>query len=259
VDGGAVNITVGNDIALAFGLLFARAAGVMMALPQLLGVSVPMKVRAALAMLLAAALMPLASLTPPPAGGILAIALLVIRELAIGAAISFAAAIVVGAVVAVGDVLGASMELNSGAVLRGDVQAPNILADSLGVLTGLLFFIGGFHRALILALGRSLAVMPLGTFAMPNLHSIIALSGRMFELALDLGLPVIVPMFILSLSQGVIARLAPQLNVLVAAPAAMILAGLTILGLDALGFGAGITRTWEFVISQSNGWLHLNG
>ena len=250
-----MNYAVGNDLALAFGLLFARAAGVMMALPQLLGVSVPMKVRAALAMLLAAALMPLASMAQPD-GGILMIVILMLREIAVGAAIAFAAAIVVGAVIAVGDVLGASMELNSGAVLRGDVQAPNILADSLGVLTGLLFFIGGFHRALILALGRSLTVVPLGTFAMPNVHSIVALSGRMFELALDLGLPVMIPMFILSLAQGVIARLAPQLNILVAAPAAMILAGLTILGLDMLGFGAGITRSWEFVISQANGWLN---
>jgi len=252
-----VNFTVGNDTALAFGLLFARAAGLMMALPQLLGVAVPMKVRAALATLLAAALMPLASVSLP-SGGVLAIAILVIRELVIGATISFAAAIVVGAVIAVGDVAGASMELNSGAVLRGDVQAPNVLADALGVMTGLLFFVGGFHRALILALGRSLAVVPLGTIAMPDIHSLLALGGRMFEIALEIGLPVMIPMFILSLSQGVIARLAPQLNVLVAAPAAMILAGLTILGLDAVGLGAGITRAWAFVISQSNGWL-LNG
>ncbi len=252
-----MNFTVGNDTALAFGLLFARAAGLMMALPQLLGVAVPMKVRTALAMLLAAALMPLASVSLP-SGGVLAIAILVIRELVIGATISFAAAIVVGAVIAVGDVAGASMELNSGAVLRGDVQAPNVLADALGVLTGLLFFVGGFHRALILALGRSLTAVPLGTIAMPNIRSLLALGGHMFEIGLDIGLPVMIPMFILSLSQGVVARLAPQLNVLVAAPAAMIMAGLTILGLDALGLGAGITRAWTFVISQSNGWL-LNG
>jgi flagellar biosynthesis protein FliR len=250
-----MNVTIGNDVALAFALLFARAAGVMMALPQLLGVAMPVKVRLALAIILAIALMPLASVAMPT-GGVPAIAILMIRELAVGATISFAAAIVVGAVVAVGDAIGASMELNSGGVLRGDVQAPNILADSLGVLAGLLFFVGGFHRALMLALGRSIKFLPLGAFGMPDLHSLITLGGHMFALALELGLPVMVPLFVLSLSQGVIARLAPQVNVLMAAPAAMIMAGLTILGLDAYGLSAGIMRAWEFVVSRSIGWLN---
>ena len=59
----------------------------------------------------------------------------------------------------------------------------------------------------------------------------------MFALALGLGLPVMVPLFVLSIAQGVIARLAPQVNILIAAPAAIVIAGLVLLGLDATGFG----------------------
>lgn len=250
-----MNLAVGNDSALAFVLLFARAGGVMLALPKLLGVAIPVKVRVALAMLLAAALMPMASVGMPAAGGLLAIAILVIRELAIGVILSFAAAVVVGAVMTAADVIGGSMELNTGGILRGDVQAPNAIADGLGALAGLLFFVGGFHRALLMALGSSLAAAPLGIVGLPDPHSMIALGGRMFALALELGLPVIVPLFVLSLAQGVVARLAPQVNILMAAPAAMILAGLVLLGLDAVGFGGGVIRTWSSVMSQAMGWI----
>ena len=46
MDRPAMNLTIGNDVALAFGLLFARAGGVMSALPTLLGVSMPVRIRA---------------------------------------------------------------------------------------------------------------------------------------------------------------------------------------------------------------------
>jgi flagellar biosynthesis protein FliR len=64
-----------------------------------------------------------------------------------------------------------------------------------------------------------------------------------------------VPLFVLSIAQGVIARLAPQVNILIAAPAAMVMAGLVLLGLDAAGLGAGIMRAWTSVMTQSMGWL----
>ena len=161
--------------------------------------------------------------------------MMLIRELAIGLMLSFAAAIVVGAVMTAGSVIGGSMELNSGAILRADVESPNILSDGFGALAALLFFVGGFHRMLIAALAHSLSVFPLGALPLPEPHTMIALGGRMFALALGLAFPVMVPLFVLSIAQGVIARLAPQVNILTAAPAAIVTAGLVLLALDASG------------------------
>ena len=93
-----MTLTIGNDLALAFGLLLARAGGVMSALPALLGVSIPIRIRLMLAAVIAAALMPLAGVTMPAAAGIAPMVILVVRELAIGLTLAFAAAIVVGAV-----------------------------------------------------------------------------------------------------------------------------------------------------------------
>jgi flagellar biosynthetic protein FliR len=251
-----MTLTIGNDVALAFGLLFARTGGVLGALPALLGVSMPVRIRLILAALIAASLMPLASVTMPAATGIAPIVILMVRELTIGLILSFATAIVVGAVMTAGSVIGGSMELNSGAVLRANVEAPNALSDAFGALAALLFFVGGFHRMLILALARSLAVAPLGILSLPDPHHLIGLTGRVFALGLALSFPVLVPLFVLSIAEGVIARLAPQVNILVAAPAALVMAGLVLLGLDAGGLGAGIMRAWASVMTQSMEWLN---
>jgi flagellar biosynthetic protein FliR len=256
MDRAAMNLTIGNDVALAFGLLFARTGAVLAALPTLLGVSMPVQVRLMLAALIAAALMPLASVTMPAAAGVAPIVILIIRELAIGLALSFAASIVVGAVMTAGSVIGGSMEMNTGAVLRGQIETPNPLSDGLGALAALLFFVGGFHRMLILAIANSLSVAPLGTLSLPDPHHLVSLGGRVFTLALALSFPVMVPLFVLSIAQGVIARLAPQVNILIAAPAAMVTAGLVLLALDATGLGAGIMRAWSSVMTQSMGWLN---
>ena len=246
-----MSLSIGNDVALTFGLLFARTGSVIGALPALLGVAMPVRIRVLLAGLIAAALMPLASVAMPAAAGVIPIVVLIVRELGIGLMLSFAAAVVVGAVMTTGSVIGGSMEMNTGAVLRAQVEAPNTLSDGIGALAALLFFVGGFHRMLILALAKSLVAAPLGTLSLPDPHQMLRLGGQVFALALALGFPVLVPLFVLSIAQGVIARLAPQVNILMAAPAAMMIAGLTLLALDAGGLGAGIMRAWASVMGAS--------
>jgi flagellar biosynthetic protein FliR len=256
VGGGAVNLSIGNTAALAFGLLFTRAAALIVALPAMLGVSVPVRVRLLLALLLAAALMPGAAIALPKAGGLLTIAVLVLREAAVGMTLSLAGALVVGAVTIVGELAGSNMELANGAILRGTVTMPNSLADGLGTMTGLLFFIAGFQRSLLIALGQSLRVAPLGRIGIPDPSGVLALGGRMFSIAFGLALPLLVPLFVLALAQGAIARLAPQINILIAAPAAIALAGLVLLGLDAYGLTAGIMRAWSVVMAAMLRWSH---
>ncbi len=254
--GGTLNISLGSTAALAFGLLFTRVAGVIVALPAMLGISMPIRVRLLLALVLTAALMPAATVAMPKVGGLPAVAILVVRELAVGVALSFAGAVVVGAVTIAGDLLGSNMELSNGAILRGPVLMPNSLADGLGTMAGLLFFIAGFQRGLLIALGQSLSVAPLGELGMPNPGGMLEIGGRVFSIAFELALPLLVPLFVLSLAQGVIARLAPQINILIAAPSAIVMAGLVLLGLDAAGLTAGIISAWSSVMAAMVGWSH---
>ncbi len=251
-----MNISVADDLALAFGLLFARCCGMLLVLPAMIGAAVPVRVRVLLSVLLAGSLMPMAKVSLPLFGGAFAVGFMVLRELAVGVILAFAGAIVVGAVLMMGDTVGSSMELHSGGILRGLVQTPNVLGDALATLAGVLFFIAGFHRTLLLALGRSLAVAPLGVAALPGLHDMIAAGGQIFPLALELALPILIPLFILGLAQGVLARLAPQVNMLMAAPAAIVLAGLVLLLMDSHGLAIGITRAWGAVVERALGWMN---
>ncbi len=251
-----MNISVGDDVALAFALAFARCGGLTMALPTVLGVAIPIRVRILLSALIAGSLMPLAKVAMPAVAGPLPIALMLMRELAVGVVLSFAAAIVAGAVMTAGEVLGNSMELHAGAILRATQEMPNVLGDSLENLAGMLFFIAGFHRALLLGLGRSLKLAPLGVCTLPGIRDVLAVSGRMFVLAFELVLPLLIPLFILALAQGVLARLAPQIHLLMVAPAAIVIAGLVLLMMDSHGLANAMIRAWEMMIDQALIWTN---
>lgn len=251
-----MNLNVGDDLALAFVLLFARCSGLTVALPTVLGVAIPVRVRVLLSTLLAGSLMPLAKVALPAAGGPLPIALMLVRELAVGTTLALAAAVVIGAVMMMGEVLGTGMELHGGAILRGSIEIPNVLGDGLGGLAGMLFFIAGFHRALLLGLGRSLRMAPLGIVTLPGVHNALAMGSAVFVLALELALPVLIPLFILSLAQGVLARLAPQIHILMVAPAAIVIAGLVLLLMDSHGLAIGMVRAWEVMIDQALSWTN---
>jgi flagellar biosynthetic protein FliR len=154
-----------------------------------------------------------------------------------------------------GDLIGAWMQLHVGAILLGNMMMPSLLADCLGTIAGLLFFMAGLQRWLILGLARSLALAPLGRCDAPSPTVLLLLGGKVFAIALQLALPVAIPLFVLALAKGVVARFAPQVNLLAAAPAAVLLAGLVLLGLDASGLIAGIVRAWLTVTGQATGWM----
>jgi flagellar biosynthesis protein FliR len=246
-----MKITIGSEIALCFVLVFARVGAVMVAMPQMLGVAIPVKLRVLLAMLLAGALMTETTVAVPAADGLLPVVILVCRELAIGVVLAFVTAVVVGAVLMVGDLFGTAMELHNGGILRGVIATPNVVADGLGTFAALVFFVGGFHRALFLGLARSLRMIPLGRATLPAVSTMIATGGRLFIISLQLALPLLAPLLILVVAQGVMARLAPQINILVAAPAAIALAGLALLGLDSLGLAWGMTRAWSSMMGEA--------
>jgi flagellar biosynthesis protein FliR len=252
-----VTIRVADDVVLAFALLFVRAAAVLMLLPPALGVRVPVTVRLLLAVVLAGALVPVAKLQmPAPAAGALAAAVLVLREIAIGLALSFAAALVVGVAAAAGDMLGSAMELFSGGILRGAQLFPNPVADALGTMSGLLFFIAGLHRALLLALAQSVVVAPLGRLSWPGADQVLAAGAQIFAIALEIALPVLIPLLLLIMAQGVLARLAPQVNMLMVAPVAMALAGIALLVLDSYGLCSAILQAWGRILHIALGWLN---
>ncbi|GEM_PF-1543853 len=247
-----MTLSFADDAALAFALLFARASGMTMALPSMLGVKVPVRMRLLLAALLASALMPIARVAKPAyRTSTEIIGLTMGAELVTGALLAFFASLIGGAVLVAAETIAGAMELSSGPILRqlsplgGLATLPSPLADGINALAVMLFFVAGLHRALIFALGASVEVTPLGALASPSKALLLRASAEMFSLALNIALPLLVPLLLLGLTQGVLSRFAPQMNLLMAGPSAMILAGLELMLLYSGKLGVGLMQVWE--------------
>jgi len=191
-----------------------RIGTLLMVMPML--GTLPMRVRALLAMVLSVTLAPLLPLNTVLENWQAMALLAVARELAVGATLGFLlrlmfeTASLAGEWVAQGTGL-AFAQMND--PLRGSHSG--ILGQWFYVLFGLLFFASNGHLALIALILDSYHALPIGN-ELPNLHGLLAwlpsLAGQIFRSALTLALPLMVAMLAVNVAFGVLARAAPTLN-----------------------------------------------
>ncbi|MGH7906348.1 MAG: flagellar biosynthetic protein FliR [Candidatus Binataceae bacterium] len=243
-------LIIPDGLAAAFVLLFTRCGSFLVALPAMLGIAIPVTVRVLLAGVLACAMLPLARTRLPALNYFgLGMAFAVLREAAVGFMLAFSTAAVIGAVGMAGETVGAEMELSAAAILRSSASSETLLGDAFMTLAAFLFFACGFQRALILDLGRSLRVIPLGSLTLPGMDGLLKIGAQIFTLGVSLSLPLLIPLLVLAMAQGVLARFVPQVNLLIAAPAAILLAGLALLALDISGLAWAINQAWSGMLS----------
>lgn len=110
----------------------------------------------------------------------------------------------------------------------------SLLVELKYLLAILLFFAIDGHHAIFQALYRSFFLVPLGGFSLkePVYHSIVTQTGSIFGLALKIGSPVIVSLFLIEVSLGVLSRLVPQMNVFIEGIPVKILASISIFSLS---------------------------
>ncbi|HEU4620519.1 MAG TPA: flagellar biosynthetic protein FliR [Gammaproteobacteria bacterium] len=194
----------------------ARIAAMLAAAPLFGARTVPVRLRAALGFALAIVAAPL---VPAPAGiepfspeG----AVVLLREAAIGAGLGFLLQMAFGAVAMAGEIVAFGMGLSFASIVdpeRG-VGAP-LVGQYFVVLATLLFLALDGHLALISLLVESFRSLPPAATGLTS-GGFLELAGwgaRMFEAAVLVALPAAAALLVASLSIGLIARSAPQLNV----------------------------------------------
>jgi flagellar biosynthetic protein FliR len=224
-------------------LLFARAGTLMLALPSMIGVAVPVRVRLLFAALLAVVLTASSPLRSWSSSDSAMLPYAMLREIAIGLMLSFSAALVMGAVGMAGELVGAQIELSAAEILRAPVGI-SVLGDAFMALAAFIFFGSGLQRALVYALARSVQVLPAGAVTVPSVEGLILGAGAAFLIGVSIALPLLIPLLMLAVAQGVLSRFAPQINLLVAAPAAMVMAGMMLVMTDASALVFRIDRAW---------------
>lgn len=195
---------------------FVRIGAVLVAAPMFGARTVPARVRVALALVLALVVAPMLPAPEPVDPLSLSGALVAMREVIIGAVLGFLLQMVFGAMAMGGEIVALSMGLAFASVVDPDRGASVPLVGQYFVIFATLVFLAfDGHLALIALLFESFLLLPPSSeaFGAAGLWEVAAWGSEMFEAAVLVALPAAASLLVASVSMGMIARSAPQLNV----------------------------------------------
>jgi flagellar biosynthesis protein FliR len=195
---------------------FLRVLALFSALPVFAQRGVPMRIRVALAFLIAfcaqASLptMPVIALDSAPA------MLAVVQQLLIGVSLGFAVRIVFAAVEFAGEIIGLQMGLNFAGFFNPMTGGESTAASRFfGVSVSWLFIVMNGHLLLISAVVQSFQAFPVGPEPFAFLRAVQpqVWGAEVFRLGLWIALPLVAMLLFVNLVLGIIARVAQQMNI----------------------------------------------
>lgn len=230
---------------------FIRILAMLATAPVFDNRTVQRRTRVGLAALIAILMMPLLP-APPVLSSAQAIPVL-IQQILIGVAMGFSMRLVFAAFEMAGDLLGLQMGLAFAQFIdpaRG-MQTP-LIGSFLGVLAMLTFLVIDGHLLVIAAVVQSFELITISAnLSVVNSQSIALAGSIMFMLALQISLPVMAAVLISNIVLGILARAAPQLNVMSIGFSITIGVGLWILWVSLPYFIAGIDSAIGRLLSIS--------
>jgi flagellar biosynthesis protein FliR len=219
---------------------FIRILAMLATAPVFDNRTVQRRTRVGLAALIAILMMPILP-APPVLSSVQAIPVL-IQQILIGVAMGFSMRLVFAAFEMAGDLLGLQMGLAFAQFIdpaRG-TQTP-LIGSFLGVMASLVFLVIDGHLLVIAAVVQSFELIPVSAnLTVVNSQNIAQAGSIMFMLALQISLPVMAAVLISNIVLGILARAAPQLNVMSIGFSITIGVGLWILWVSLPYFIAGI-------------------
>jgi flagellar biosynthetic protein FliR len=202
----------------SFMLTLMRVSLVLFMLPFFGATALPNPVKGALCLVLALALWPkLAFPGTMMPNNIWTIALMFLGELVLGLLLDILVRFLFSAVQSAGAIMGFSMGfslMNSVDPMTG-ASEPGIASLMSQVVTMFFLSLNG-HLIMIGALAQSFALVPPGGLLInPELgQHVLAFSGQIFVLALKIAAPIMASIFLVDVALALVARAAPQWNVL---------------------------------------------
>jgi flagellar biosynthetic protein FliR len=204
---------------LTFMLIITRISGLMMSAPIFTTRGIPMQTKVGFAICVAMILFPiqaydLAYHVPQDLPQFIWLAA---TEFSIGLMLGFACSLIISGIQLAGEFVAIQMGLSLSSALD---PISGITMPTMGQIyyyLALLVFLNlNVHHALLLALGKSFAFIPLGTM-IPNINHIaerfLALGSEMFILAVLVALPVMGVLFVTEIATALVAKVMPQMNV----------------------------------------------
>ncbi|MBG0790130.1 MAG: flagellar biosynthetic protein FliR [Desulfovibrionaceae bacterium] len=203
---------------ISFYLTLFRVSIVLFLMPFFGGNSIPITVKAALALVLSLAIWPQLSFPGEMMPTGVGIIVMILGEFLLGIILGLIVNFLFAAVQLGGQIIGFQMGFAMVNVVDPITGTSNaVTAHFLYMCTMLTFLALNGHLYLIQALGMSFSYVPPGGLLInPQLaNHFFEFSGLMFTLAIKIAAPVMAALFLVDLALALISRAAPQMHVLI--------------------------------------------
>ncbi len=226
----------------------ARILSLLVVAPVFNSAGLTARIRLIIGLAISLAIAP--ALPAPPAippGSWQGLAVLV-QQMLIGTVMGLTLRIVFTAVDIAGELIGLQMGLSFATFFDPHSNAQTaVMSSFLGLVTTLLFLAMNGHLLLLSVLAESFRLLPIGTtpFAAAGFAALLTWSTTMFSAGLMLALPLIAALLIANISIGVLARIAPQLNIFAIGFPVTIITGFTVLMFSLPHLGAAIEGLYD--------------
>ncbi len=218
------------DYPFTWMMVFLRALGVVLLMPEFAGYSPPMLVRIGFTVFLATLVAGVVPLGHEP-GDLWQLAFAAGGEVLLGLALGFVCRLVFGAVDFAGRLISSEVGLSAAPAFGGPDISSAPLASMLSAFAVLLFFLVGGHLAVIGAFSRTFAFAAPGHPAVSRvaLEQIVTGTARVIELGLRIASPFIGLNFLVTLAFAALGRTLPRVQVYIISMSARALMGLALL------------------------------
>ncbi|ACV67883.1 flagellar biosynthetic protein FliR [Desulfohalobium retbaense] len=200
----------------SFLLCFIRVAAIIGSMPVLSGGQTPARLRAGLALVLAVIIFPAVDGTIPDINfAPLRLFVLGSQEVLLGLMLGFIGRLLFLAAQFGGTILGFQMGFAAANILDPQSQQQiQLMSQFQNVLASLVFLAVDGHHVFLRSLARSFEVVPPGggLHLQDAVPSMVAMTGEMFVLGLQLTAPIYVILILSDFILGIMSRIFPQLN-----------------------------------------------
>ena len=226
----------------------ARVLGLFAIAPVFGGTGVPKRIRVLLGLAVALVLTPSLGDVPNVSPGSWTGTLILARETLIGLLLGFTLRIAMSAVDVAGELIGLQMGLSFAVFYdpQNSGQSP-VLSEFLSLLTTLMFLAMNGHLLILSTLAETYRLLPISVtpISAQGLSATVAWAAVLFSSGLLLSLPVIAALLITNIAMGVLARVAPQLNLFAVGFPVTIMAGFAVLTVSLPYFGAALEHLFD--------------
>jgi flagellar biosynthetic protein FliR len=215
-------------------LAFARIMAIIIHVPILAGQNIPNQVRIGLGLALAMVLIPWQPL-PPDAEtiGIFAYSIAIGKEILIGTLVGFSADLTFGAIQMAGAAMGIGSGFESGRIFNPALSDSGSAFDQIFLMTAsMVFLVIDGHHLVLIAIQKTFEVLPLnGSLPFGGADVIVKMTSTFVIAGVQMALPVMAALLLTDLTLGLLARVAPQVQVYFLGLPIKVLVAMIVLGM----------------------------